>query len=108
MVIEQGRRRCALFALAVCSRRLLLFWRWFDGGLLVATAASHSRRGGAVLSVLAARTVAETLLVTVVSGLVLLRERWRSKLGTRGGGENGGTLLQFCVEMVVAPHEMQR
>jgi len=46
VVIEQGRRRCALFALAVCSRRLLLFWRWFDGGLLVAAAASHSRRGG--------------------------------------------------------------
>jgi len=39
--------------------------------------------------------------LAVVSDLVLLRERWRSKLGTRGGGENGGALLQFCVEMVV-------
>ncbi|QCD93155.1 hypothetical protein DEO72_LG5g1226 [Vigna unguiculata] len=67
---------------------------------LVAAAASHSRRGGAVLSILAARTVAETLLVTVVSVLVLLRERWRKKLGTRGGGKNGGALpwLSRCGE----------
>ena len=39
--------------------------------------------------------------------MVLLRERWRSKLGTRDGGENGGALLQFCVEMVVAPSLLQ-